>query len=85
MELNLAGKRAVVTGAGSGIGREIANRFSAAGAAVAVCDVVKDAADKVAADINGRRWPTRLTCPISGRCSNYASRSRPTSAGLTFW
>jgi 3-oxoacyl-[acyl-carrier protein] reductase len=53
MELNLAGKRAVVTGAGSGIGREIANRFSAAGAAVAVCDVVKDAADKVAADING--------------------------------
>jgi 3-oxoacyl-[acyl-carrier protein] reductase len=53
MELSLAGKRAVVTGAGSGIGREIAIRFSAAGAAVAVCDVVKDAADKVAADING--------------------------------
>ena len=54
MELNLAGKRAVVTGAGSGIGREIAARFSAAGAAVAVCDVVKDAADKVAADLSGK-------------------------------
>lgn len=53
MELSLAGKRAVVTGAGSGIGREIAMRFSAAGAAVAVCDVVKEAADKVAAEIAG--------------------------------
>ena len=53
MELSLAGKRAVVTGAGSGIGREIAMRFSAAGAAVAVCDVVKEAADKVAAEITG--------------------------------
>ncbi|MBM3330878.1 3-oxoacyl-[acyl-carrier-protein] reductase [candidate division WOR-3 bacterium] len=52
MDLNLAGKRAVITGAGSGIGREIAVRFSAAGAAVAVCDVVKEAADKVAAEIS---------------------------------
>ena len=31
----LAGKRAVVTGASSGIGRAIANRFAAEGAAVA--------------------------------------------------
>jgi 3-oxoacyl-[acyl-carrier protein] reductase len=53
MELSLAGKRAVITGAGSGIGREIAGRFSAAGAAVAVCDVAKEAADKVAAEIAG--------------------------------
>jgi 3-oxoacyl-[acyl-carrier protein] reductase len=53
MDLSLLGKRAVVTGSGSGIGREIALRFSAAGAAVAVCDVVKEAADKVAAEITG--------------------------------
>jgi 3-oxoacyl-[acyl-carrier protein] reductase len=51
MELSLAGKKAVITGAGSGIGRDIAVRFSVAGAAVAVCDVVKEAADKVAAEI----------------------------------
>ena len=51
MELTLAGRKAVVTGAGSGIGREIALRFGAAGVAVAVCDVVKGAADKVAAEI----------------------------------
>jgi len=53
MELSLAGKKAVITGAGSGIGREIAVRFSAAGAAVAVCDVVRDSADNVTAEIVG--------------------------------
>ncbi|HTW90718.1 MAG TPA: 3-oxoacyl-[acyl-carrier-protein] reductase [bacterium] len=53
MDLSLAGKKALITGAGSGIGREIAIRFSAVGAAVAVCDVVKEAADKVAAEITG--------------------------------
>ncbi len=53
MDLSLAEKRAVITGAGSGIGREIAVRFSAAGAAVALCDVVKEGADKVAAEIAG--------------------------------
>jgi 3-oxoacyl-[acyl-carrier protein] reductase len=53
VELTLTGRKAVVTGAGSGIGREIALKFSRAGAAVAVCDVVKEAADKVAAEITG--------------------------------
>jgi 3-oxoacyl-[acyl-carrier protein] reductase len=53
VELTLTGRKAVVTGAGSGIGREVALRFSAAGAAVAVCDVVKEAADRVAAEIAG--------------------------------
>ncbi len=53
MELILTGRKAVVTGAGSGIGREIALKFSRAGAAIAVCDVVKEAADKVAAEIAG--------------------------------
>jgi NAD(P)-dependent dehydrogenase (short-subunit alcohol dehydrogenase family) len=33
----LEGKRAIVTGASSGIGRAIANRFAAEGAAVAAC------------------------------------------------
>jgi len=35
VELTLTGRKAVVTGAGSGIGREIALKFSRAGAAIA--------------------------------------------------
>jgi NAD(P)-dependent dehydrogenase (short-subunit alcohol dehydrogenase family) len=46
----LAGKVAVVTGAGSGIGRAIALRFAAEGAGVAVLDVQDAAGEAVAAE-----------------------------------
>jgi 3-oxoacyl-[acyl-carrier protein] reductase len=59
VDLSLAGKRAVITGAGSGIGREIAVRFSAAGAAVALCDVVKEAADKASTEIAAKGGQAR--------------------------
>ena len=48
---SLAGKVAVVTGAGAGIGRAIALTFANAGAAVACLDLKRDAADAVAAQI----------------------------------
>jgi NAD(P)-dependent dehydrogenase (short-subunit alcohol dehydrogenase family) len=47
----LAGKAALVTGAGSGIGRATAELFAAEGAAVAVLDLRKDAADETVAKI----------------------------------
>ena len=50
MELN--GKHAIVTGAGSGIGRALARRFAADGAKVVVADVNEQAADAVAREID---------------------------------
>lgn len=48
---DLAGRRAVVTGAGSGIGRSIALTLAAEGVAVAVADIDKQNADTVATEI----------------------------------
>jgi NAD(P)-dependent dehydrogenase (short-subunit alcohol dehydrogenase family) len=47
-----AGKVAVVTGSGSGIGRATARRLAAEGAAVACLDLAEDAIAAVAAEIN---------------------------------
>ncbi len=51
--MRLAGKRAIVTGAGSGFGAGIAARFAAEGAKVLVADINGDAAASVAETIGG--------------------------------
>jgi NAD(P)-dependent dehydrogenase (short-subunit alcohol dehydrogenase family) len=47
----LEGKRALITGAGAGIGRAMAQRFAAEGARVVVSDINDEAAKTVATDI----------------------------------
>ncbi len=79
----LDGKVAVITGAGSGIGRVAASLFAAEGARVVVADVVADQAEAAAADIVAAgglgqwRWPsmcptrTRCDAMVRGRCRHY--------------
>ncbi len=56
----LDGKTALVTGAGSGIGREIAHLFVAQGAIVAVADINDEAASRVVAEIGGEAFAVHL-------------------------
>ncbi|MEV4188104.1 3-hydroxybutyrate dehydrogenase [Streptosporangium canum] len=60
---DLAGRRAVVTGAGSGIGRACAQRLAAAGAHVVVVDMDAEATAKVAAEVSGTPMVADLSAP----------------------
>ena len=51
--MRFRGRVVVVTGGGSGLGRHMAHRFAAEGAAVAVVDVLEEAAIKVAGEVHG--------------------------------
>jgi NAD(P)-dependent dehydrogenase (short-subunit alcohol dehydrogenase family) len=66
----LEGKVAVVTGAASGIGRALADRFAAAGMKVVLADVEKGALDEAVAEISGTGAeavgvPTDVSDPVA--------------------
>jgi NAD(P)-dependent dehydrogenase (short-subunit alcohol dehydrogenase family) len=60
MSVRFAGRRVVVTGAARGIGAEIARRFAAEGAKVAVLDRLAVEAKDVAAEIGGSAYEVDL-------------------------
>ncbi|KAL3443631.1 hypothetical protein BJX65DRAFT_195134 [Aspergillus insuetus] len=57
----LAGKVAIVTGAGSGFGHGIAEKFVQEGAKVVVADISKENGERVAAELNSRYVYTDVT------------------------
>ena len=62
----LEGKRAIVTGAGAGIGRAIALRLASEGARVALADVDEEAVRKVASVIEGETLVRRTDVTRAG-------------------
>ncbi|MCZ7661736.1 MAG: SDR family oxidoreductase [Thermoleophilia bacterium] len=51
VQIDMSGRRAIVTGGGSGIGEAIVKRLAEAGAAVAVADLFGDRAERVASEV----------------------------------
>jgi NAD(P)-dependent dehydrogenase (short-subunit alcohol dehydrogenase family) len=74
----LAGRRILITGGGSGIGRACALRLAAAGAAVAVADIRSESAHEVAESLDGPSLA--LACDVSEEDSVAAATAAAVSA-----
>jgi NAD(P)-dependent dehydrogenase (short-subunit alcohol dehydrogenase family) len=73
LQINLAGKCAIVTGAGRGIGKAIAKALAAANAGVVVCDVDEKAAVQVSEEIKsagGKSLPAKADVRIGSEISH---------------
>jgi 3-hydroxybutyrate dehydrogenase len=61
VDRDLAGKRALVTGGGSGIGLACVRELAGRGAHVTIADVSPEAAETVAAEVGGEAWVVDLS------------------------
>lgn len=78
----LEGLRAIVTGAGSGIGRAIAVRLSEEGARVLIADVDEKAAQKVSAELDGESLVHRADVTDAGEVEALVGRAVSEWGGL---
>ena len=74
--MKIEGQAAIVTGAGSGIGADMARHLAKAGARVAVLDVNREGAETVAREIDG----IALECDVSSAASAEAAVAAATKA-----
>ena len=87
--VSLAGLRAVVTGAASGLGRAIAHRLAEAGASVVVADLDGEGAEKVAAEVaaatGGRAVAIEVDVCDSATLAAAADLAHIELGGLEVW
>jgi 3-oxoacyl-[acyl-carrier protein] reductase len=82
VQVDLAGRTALVTGGGSGIGRACAERLAAAGAAVVVLDREEAAAKEVAGVFGGRAVAVDLADPEAVDALDVAGDILVNNAGI---
>lgn len=76
---------ALVTGAGRGLGREIARGLAARGLAVHVTDVDAEAAAAVAAELGGPAWSSALDVRDAAACRAAAGATAERAGSLEVW
>lgn len=81
----LEGRRAVVTGAASGIGRAIAERYAAEGARVLVADLDGEAGEAVAAELGGSALSQAADVARAEQVEALVSRAVTEWGGLDAW
>ncbi len=74
---DIAGRTAVVTGGGSGIGEGLAKELAREGAQVAIADIILENAQRVADEINASNGKAiAVQCDVCDRDSIYAMRDK---------
>jgi NAD(P)-dependent dehydrogenase (short-subunit alcohol dehydrogenase family) len=87
--LSLAGRRAVITGGGAGIGRAIAGRFAEAGASILIADIDQAAALRAAASIRAEHGvatsAVALDVAAPGAAAEAVLAAQRDLGGLEIW
>ena len=80
--MRFEGKRAIVTGAASGIGRAVAQRLAAEGAMVTLCDVNEAGLKETAEGIGGKARAVTLNVGDSAACAKVVADAVAAHGGL---